>query len=265
MKSRDSNVPALSLSLVSVAASSCAIAFFQWPHLQKLSDSSDVLSQDTLMQQVEQESLRLDLWAQTPLVGFDNLMADWAFLSFLQYFGDDEVRARTDYALSPKYFEVILDKDPYFWDAYLFLSASTTIYAAQPDRTIAIMEQSIPNLSPPIPDRSYFIWRWKATDELLFLNDPDAAITSYQTAASWASEYDTEEGQFIAQISQHAADFLKINPTSKGVQISAWMGIYGNAFDDATRQLAIDNIRALGGDVILDENGNVVEVRTPQE
>ncbi|MEM9214620.1 MAG: hypothetical protein AAGD25_09765 [Cyanobacteria bacterium P01_F01_bin.150] len=252
-------------SIVIAFFSSCAIALLQQPRLQKLTESSAVVSQDALDQQMEQENLRLALWEQTPALGFDNLMADWAFLSFLQYFGDDEARAKTSYTLSPEYFEVILDKDPYFWDAYLFLPGSTTMYAAQPDRTIEIMEKHLPKLSPKVPDRAYFIWRWKATDELLFLSDPDAAIDSYQTAADWASEYDTKEGQLIAQISQRSAEFLKDNPANRGVQVSAWMSVYENAFDDATRQLAIANIRKLGGDVIFDEDGNVVEVRTPQE
>ncbi|NET53645.1 MAG: hypothetical protein F6K09_34870 [Merismopedia sp. SIO2A8] len=245
--------------------SSCAIALLQWPHLQKLTDSSAVVSQDALERQIEQESLRLNLWEQAPALGFNNLMANWTFLTFLQYFGDDEVRERTDYSLSPEYFEVILDKNPYFWDAYLFLPGSTTMYAARPDRTIEIMEKHLPKLSPKAPDRAYFIWRWKAVDELLFLDAAESAVMSHQTAADWASTYDTEEGQFIAQVSQQSAEFLRENPASKAMQVNAWMSVYGNALDDAARQLAIDRIRGLGGDVILDEEGNVVEVKTPQE
>ncbi|NEQ98346.1 MAG: hypothetical protein F6K30_16775 [Cyanothece sp. SIO2G6] len=242
-----------------------AIALLQQPRLQQLTDATAVLSQDDLERQIEQESLRLTLWKRLPTLGLDNLMAKWTFLTFLQYFGDDEVRQRTDYSLSPQYFEVILENDPYFWDAYLFLPGSTTMYAAKPQRTIEIMEQHLPKLSPKVPDRAYFIWRWKATDELLFLDNPEAATDSYQTAAEWATEYDTEEGQLIAEISKGTANFLRENPTSRAVQVSAWMTVYGNAFDDATRQRAVDNIRELGGEIVFDENGQVVEVRTPQD
>ncbi|MEB3231544.1 MAG: hypothetical protein VKJ64_11080 [Leptolyngbyaceae bacterium] len=240
-----------------------AIALLQQPRLQQLTEATTVLSQATLEQQVEQESLRLDLWQRLPALGFDNLIANWNFLTFLQYFGDDEGRSRTDYSLSPKYFQVILKNDPYFWNAYLFLSGSSTLYAGQPDRTIEIMEQYLPKLSPKVPDRAYFIWRWKATDELLFLSDPQAAADSYQTAGEWAAEYDTEEGRVVAEVSRGTADYLRVNPTSRAVQVTAWMTIYGNAFDEATRQRAIDNIRALGGDVILNEKGEVVEVKSP--
>ena len=248
-----------------ILLASGAIASLQLPRLRQLTSATEALSQEDIEPQIEQERLRLDLWQQLPTVGLSNLMADWAFLAFLQYFGDDEAREKTDYALSPEYFEVILNNDPFFWDAYLFLPGSTTMYAAQPQRTIEIMEKHLPKISPKAPDRAYFIWRWKATDELLFLNDVEAAIDSYQTAADWASAYDTEEGELIASISQQTADFLRINPASKAVQVSAWMTIYGNAFDDATRQLAIQNIQALGGKVSLGENGEVIEVQTPQE
>ena len=35
-----------------------------------------------------------------PSFGFDNLIADWTFLKFLQYFGDDEARDVTGYDLA---------------------------------------------------------------------------------------------------------------------------------------------------------------------
>ena len=251
-------------SLLAALCSSCLLIILQWPNLQKLTAASDVVSQDALKRQLDQEQLRLALWKQMPSLGFDNLLADWTFLSFLQYFGDDEVRLQTGYTLSPNYFEALLDKDPYFWDAYLFLSGSTTLYAGQPKRTIEIMEQHLPQLSPKVPDRAYFIWRWKSVDELLFLDDVEAAINSHMMASQWAAEYDTEEGQMVARVSQQSAQFLRENPADKSVQINAWMSIYVNAFDTKTQQFAIDNIRSLGGDVVLDEDGNVIDVQIPE-
>ena len=248
-----------------VVLSGGAIALLQLPRLDQVTDSVDTIPQAILEQQIEQEESRLALWKQLPAVGFNNMAANVSFLSFLQYFGDDEVRMRTNYALSPEFFEVILKKDPYFWDAYLFLPGSTTMYAAQPERTVEIMETYLPQLSPKAPDRAYYIWRWKATDELLFLDDPESAIDSYQMAANWASEYDTEEGKFITQNSQQTVHFLEENPASKAVQVSAWMTVYSNAFDFPTQQLALERIRGLGGRVILDEEGRVQEVIAPRE
>lgn len=255
----------LFLSLITVIGCGLIILPSQKISLEKLVAEARSASTEHFAQQNKQDRQQIELLNVIPSIGFNNLVADWTFLRFLQYFGDEEARLQTDYQLSPDYFEVILNRDPYFLDAYMFLPGSTTLYAARPDRTIEIMEKYLPKLSPKAPDQAYLIWRWKAIDELLFLGDVDSAINSYQASAAWATEYDTEEGQFMAEISQRTAVFLKENPASKSIQVSAWMGVYGNAFDDATRQLAIDNIRALGGNVILDEDGNVVEVKTPVE
>lgn len=253
------------LTIITITSCVLTVVPLQQASLKRLKADAKRPTAEQLTQQDQIEEQRLRLLTLAPSVGFNNLVADWTFLNFLQYFGDEEVRRQTNFALSPHYLNTVLHNDPHFWDAYLFLSSSTTLYAGQPDRTIEIMETYLPKISPKAPDRAYFIWRWKATDELLFLGNPKAAQESYQTAAQWAAEYDTEEGRAVAATSAKTAQFLTTNPDSRVVQVSAWMGVYGNAFDQETRQLAIDNIRALGGDVILDEEGNVVEVRTPQE
>lgn len=203
------------------------------------------------------EKLRLNLLRKLPSFGFRNLAADWTFLNFLQYFGDDLARNKTGYTLSPEYFEVILERDPYFLNAYLLLSASTTLYAGSPDRTIAIMEKGLKHLSPKIPLKSYYIWRWKGADELLFLGDFKAAKQSFETAAQWASTYSDAEGQNVARISRRTAQFLTKNSASKSAQIDAWSQVLNNAFDDRTRQLAINRIQALGGKVFVTPEGEL--------
>jgi hypothetical protein len=50
-------------------------------------------------QEAQQEALRLKMLKTIPSFGFDNLIADWTFLKFLQYFGDDEARDVTGYNL----------------------------------------------------------------------------------------------------------------------------------------------------------------------
>ncbi len=36
----------------------------------------------------KQEAIRLDLLKKSPTFGFNNVIADWTFLNFLQYYGD---------------------------------------------------------------------------------------------------------------------------------------------------------------------------------
>ena len=101
-----------------------AIGALQLPQANTLKNSSNSTSLTNLNEEVESEKLRLNFLHKLPSLGFNNLVADWTFLNFLQYFGDDSARNKTGYSLSPEYFEVILDRDPYFVNAYLFLSAS---------------------------------------------------------------------------------------------------------------------------------------------
>jgi hypothetical protein len=73
------------------------------------------------------------------------------FLGFAQYFGDDSARQITGYALSPDYFEIIVDRDPRFREAYLFLSVSSSLYAAMPERSVVLMEKGLKFLKPQDP------------------------------------------------------------------------------------------------------------------
>jgi NAD-dependent DNA ligase len=241
-----------------------AIGALQIPQLNKLKDKAKTASLENLKTDVESERLRLHLLQKLPSFGFDNLVADWTFINFLQYFGDDPARAKTGYSLSPEYFEIILARDPYFLTAYLFLSGSTTLYAGMPERSVALMEQGLKSLSPQVPPKSYYVWRYKGTDELLFIGNTQAAKQSFEKAAQWASVYSDTESKKVTTLSAQTAQFLASNPKSKSAQISAWTIVLTNAFDQPTRQIAISRIQALGGKVSITSQGQV-KVQLPQK
>jgi hypothetical protein len=91
-----------------------AIALLQLPQLREATQASDSPTVETAERQVTDEQVQLELLGKMPTFGFDNLIADWVFLKFLQYFGDDEARQLTSYQLSPEYFEVIKAKGRHF-------------------------------------------------------------------------------------------------------------------------------------------------------
>ncbi len=234
------------------------IAALQLTSLKELEKKSQqVLTPAEYRQEAEQIALKLKLLQRSPTFGFDNLIADWAFLQFLQYFGDWKARSQTGYGLSPNFFQVIIPRDPQFFQSYLFLSVSSTIYAGRPDLTVALMDQGLNSLSPKSSPNSYSIWVFKANDELLFLNDYRAAQKSYQMAAKWASLQPSPEAQATASSLQQTATFLKRKPKSKTAQINAWMMILNNAFDNRTRNLAIQNLQRLGVKITVAPNGKL--------
>lgn len=214
--------------------------------------------------QVNQTQANLAFLQKVPAFGFDNLIADWSFLQFLQYFGDQPARELTGYGLSPSFFEVIVNRDPHFVQSYVFLSTSVPLYSGQPEQAVALMTKGLESLSPQTDPQAYYIWRYKAINELLFLGDPQAARQSYLKAAEWARASSDSDGQYVAQLSQETAQFLAKNPNSKQAQISSWLTVFNNAPDQPTRQLAIQRIQSLGGKVAITPQGEVT-VQLPEE
>ncbi len=238
------------------------IGALQLPQLENLRNRSQNLSPQALKKEVESEKLRLNLLKKMPAFGFDNLLADWVFLGFLQYFGDDDAREFTGYQIAPDYFEIVLDRDPRFRDAYYFLSTSSSLYAGLPERSVALMNQGLKSLSPQVPFKSYYIWRYKGIDELLFLGDGQAAKKSFEMSAEWASIYADPESQTAVVLSRKTADFLAKNPKSKSAQVSAWAMVLTNTKDQRTRQIAISRIEAIGGKVLITPEG-AVRIQSP--
>ncbi|MEH2237241.1 hypothetical protein [Nostoc sp.] len=231
------------------------LGLLQFPRLQKLLISKQTASLETLNKDIKTENLRLNFLKKMPTFGYDNFIADLAYLKFLQYFGDDEVRDKTGYSLSPEYFEVILERDPRFLAVYQSLSISTSLYAAMPERAIALSEKGLKSLSPSVPEKSYYVWRYKGIDELLFLGNAQAAQQSFAMAANWASNFSDPESQLVANTSQKTAEFLSRNPNSKYAQISTWAMVLNNHVDERTQKRAIKEIEALGGKVITTPEG----------
>jgi len=231
---------------------------------QRQKEQAQAISKEQQAEALAHTQTQLNLWKKSPTFGFSNLIADWAFLQFLQYFGDDEARTDTGYGLSPDYFEVIIPRDPFYTPFYLFLSGSSSLFAGQPERTVALMDAGLSRMTPTVPADGYLAWRYKGTDELLFLGDANAAQVSFQMAADWASQANDPMAQAVAAASQRTADFLANNPVSKRAQVDAWAGILSNSFDQRTQRLAIDRIQGLGGQVTIADDGQVT-IQYPQE
>ncbi|QSJ16192.1 hypothetical protein JYQ62_31280 [Nostoc sp. UHCC 0702] len=241
------------------------VGLIQFPKLQKLLASNQATSLEVLEKDVKLEKIRLNLLQKMPSFGYDNWIADWVYLNFLQYYGDDELRAKTGYSLSPEYFEVILERDPRFLAAYQSLSTSTSLYAAMPERAIKLMDKGLKSLSPQLPEKYYYIWRYKGIDELLFLGNSQAAKESFIMAATWANHFSDEESKNVAIYSLKTAEFLSHNPNSIYAQIATWAMVLNNQIDERTRKIAINQIEALGGKVIPTPEGTHKIIFPPKD
>jgi len=222
----------------------------QQEKLEELQQETD--PQQSLQMEAAKAS-RLSLLKHFPAFGFDNLLADAVYLDFIQYFGDTQARKQSGYKLVPDYFDAVIERDPRFVQAYLYFSPASTIYAGQPGKTVALMNRGLKLLDPGTLPRDYFIWSYKATDELLFLEDFPAAEASYRQAAAWARLHSDAESQAVARRSLQTAEFLARNPDSRKLKAETWTSYLNKVSDQAARERVIREIEALGGKVIAQE------------
>lgn len=224
------------------------VVFLQWRHL------AHQKSDQKVHYAREEQSLKfaLEVQRKLPLFGFNNLIADWTFLKYIQYHGDNVAREVTGYSLIPEFFETMVSTDPRFVEAYLSLSPANSLFAGRPDKTIAFMNRVLKVISPKTSPLAHFIWIYKGIDEILFLGDLKAAQNSYEMAAKWASIAGATQ---VAANTQATANFLARNPDTKTARIAAWAIVLTNVPDAKTQEYAIAKIKELGGDVIITPSG----------
>ncbi len=198
---------------------------------------------------------RLDVLKVIPSGGFDNLIANWAYLDYLQYFGDEDTRNATGYSLNDDYFEVMVERDPRFLTIYPFLSAGISYYLGKPERAIALMEKAAGSLSPQEQPESFWVWRFMALDQLLLVGDVPGAIRNFEQAAKWAEQ--TPEQENYGPFFRETASFLRNNPDSTEIQIFGWQTVNVEDVDETIRHRAVKELEKLGLRRVIDEQGRI--------
>jgi hypothetical protein len=223
------------------------------------------ISAASFKQEAQQEALRLKMLKTIPSFGFDNLIADWTFLKFLQYFGDDEARYVTGYNLSQDYFDIVTQRDPRWADIYLFLSTAISFYQGKPETAVNLMERGTRALtvSPQIHSQSWMVWRTKGLDELLLLGDIPESIRSHEMAADWVEG--SPEGPKLAPLFRATAEYLRRDPDSVLVRFTAWSTVYAQTTDKLVRQRAKQALVKLGAQVQKDKNGKESFILPPRK
>lgn len=235
------------------------IVYLQKPQLK----TSNNINLQQYNRQEAKEKTTANLLAKMPSFDLSNLIADWAFLKFLVYFGDGDVRQHTGYAATSDYFKTVVKNDPRFVKAYFMMSPANSLFAGNPQQSTALIEQGLASITPQSHPDSYVLWIYKAIDELLFLGDSQAAKASYDKGIEWASYYDDDRSKAFSARMQQMSNFLANNPDSVEAQIGSWFQLLTNAKDDVTRRRAVDNIEKLGGKIEFTPNG--VTVTVPEE
>lgn len=208
----------------------------------------------------QQEAIELELLARSPTFGFNNLLANWTFLKWVQYFGDEEARDQTGYTLNDDYFDLITRLDPHFAEIYPFVSTAVSFTQGEPEKAIELMERGTKALSPEIDPKAFLVWRFKGLDELLLLGDIQASIYSHEMAAQWVKDTPYED---LAELYEKTAEFLRTDPDSTSVRLWSWNEVYRTAVNKTVQERAEQELLKLGAEKQITENGQVRFVLPP--
>ena len=255
----------LFISLVTLSASVLGIIHLQKGNLKK---AEIVRDKETYLKEQEQFSTTAKIQKNIPSLGFNNLIADWTFLQFIQYFGDGEARQVTGYSTVTDYFEDIVNRDPNFMQSHLVMSSANSLFAARPQKTVALMNQAVEKVDLKVPNYPFLLWSYKAADETLFLGDLKAAENSYEKAAQWAKEWtkihNDNTGNAMAKRYERSAAFLATNPDPTQAQIGAWMSILSTAQDRKTANYIVKQLEDLGVEFSISNDGQLI-VKPPKD
>lgn len=246
---------ALYLGIATVAA--VVAVTLQWVRLDRLRQAQI----DPVLEQ-EQFALQLAVLDRLPSFGFKNLLADWTFLQYLQYFGDEAAREQTGCTLNATYLDLVTRYDPRFFTAYLFVPSGVSYCQGEPERSITLLDRGLDAMSADLQDNVFSLAVLKALDRLLLLGDVPKAIADYEQAADIAAQ--SERFAHIAPRLRQTAEFLRNNPNSIEPRFIGWQEVYYNATDDRVRERAIAELKALGAEVRRQEDGTLRFVLPPE-
>lgn len=217
---------------------------------QEYKKSVRKLDRENYLGQEENISRSLQIQRQTPGLGFDNLVADWSYLNFVQYFGDKDARDTIGYRLVPEYFETITKIDPHFTQAHLRLSIANSMYAGNAEKTVTLIEEILESVDPESKEAA-LLWTSKGLDELLFLGNKKAAINSYKVAAQW-SDLDNgnrSDGLTIKDLEEALKSITEAD--LKLAQIRAWSSVLVHIKDNQRKSEIIDKISDLKAELLV--------------
>lgn len=255
----------LSVSFLTLSICMASIVYLQKDSLDK---SETVRDKDIYIKEQKQFSTTAKIHKKLPSFGFNNLLADWTFLQFIQYFGDGEARQVTGYPVVTHYFEDIVNRDPNFMQSHLVMSSANSLFAARPQKTVALMDKAIEKVDLKVSNYPFLLWTYKAADEILFLGDLKAAKNSYATAAEWAKKWakfhNNDMGYEMAERYERSAAFLATNPDPTQAQIGAWMSVLSSAKDKKTANYIIGKLEDLGVEISISSDGQLI-VKPPED
>jgi tetratricopeptide (TPR) repeat protein len=208
--SRSSSSPFSILALAGTVICLGLIAALQWPRSDLSKRADSVLTAPPVLPKAA---------AIKPfLFGMDNLIADWYWLQYVQYFGDSAAREKTNFDYCDDYLELITALDPKFVKAYAAASYAVAGMQENPDKALKILAKGIQ--INPAAEGSWELYRNYAGVAFLYKKD-------LPTAAKYFTKAADAPGAPVVFRSFAAAFYNKMNDKERA--ISLWIQYYREA------------------------------------
>lgn len=204
-----------------------------------------------LVEQDSSEEITLDTLEKLPNLGNRNLVADFLWLRFSQYFGDTQARAKSGYGLSYKYLKAITDKDPHFANAYRIANLAIAYKMGRTDLAEALLIKGI----RANPD-AYLLWQARGFLHFLYTGDIAKAVYSFRRNAGLAVAVGGNRLQYWGNYWFAMSRYLEVSKSNVWTRRQIWMEVYTNASDAITKGLALAQLGKLG--VFQSKDGRLV-------
>jgi hypothetical protein len=178
-------------------------------------------------------------------LGYDQLLSDFYWLSFINYEGDGPARALDKYALCSAYLDLITSLDPHFAQAYWFTAFSVGADQGRPDLADKILKRGI----AANPD-NWYIPYIAGLNQYLFAHNESEAAKYYFMAARFPEAPHWLGGQ---------AKILALKIPSVIKEIRTWDYIYRSNEPPKVRQRAKEQLVKLW--LIVFKNAGNKEIR----
>lgn len=157
-------------------------------------------------------------------LGFDQLLADCFWLSFIGYVGDGKERAKDHYALADEYLSLIVGLDPYLTNAYWFAAFAVGSEQKNPSRAAEIIEVGI-----RANQDNWYLPFIAGINQYLYAGNELAAAKYYRIASKYPEAPDWLSRQ---------AEILESGIPSTIKEINVWDNVYTTSGDPRVKEMA---------------------------
>lgn len=168
-------------------------------------------------------------------LGFDKLLADCYWLSFIGYYGDSEARKRDRYALADRYLDLITSLDPQFVQPYWFAAFCVGNDQKNPKKAAEILDKGI-----AANQNNWYLPFIAGFNQYMFAKNELGAAKYYRQASKYPGAPDWLERQ---------AKILEAKIPSTVKEINTWTDVYYSVEEEGLKQRAREKLIRLWLDV----------------